>query len=102
MKKLVFGLLLAIIPVVVSAQNTQVKLGYLDVQTLFMAMPESMEIDSTLKKLVAQHENEVKRMEDEYTRKLIEYKEGEVGWDETIKKNRMEELQTLQTKQLRQ
>ena len=98
MKKLVFGLLLAIIPVVVSAQNTQVKLGYLDVQTLFMAMPESMEIDSTLKKLVAQHENEVKRMEDEYTRKLIEYKEGEVGWDETIKKNRMEELQTLQTK----
>jgi outer membrane protein len=98
MKKLVFGLLLAIIPVVVSAQNTQVKLGYLDVQTLFMAMPESMEIDSTLKNLVAQHENEVKRMEDEYTRKLIEYKEGEVGWDETIKKNRMEELQTLQTK----
>lgn len=98
MKKLVYGLLFAIIPVVTYAQNTQVKLGYLDVQTLFMAMPEAVQIDSTLKKLVAQHESEVKRMEDEYTRKLVEFKEGEATWDETIKNNRMEELQTLQTK----
>lgn len=98
MKKLVYGLLFAVIPAIAFAQNTQVKLGYLDVQTLFMSMPEAAQIDSTMKKMVAQYEAEGKRMEDEYTRKLVEFKEGEATWDETIKNNRMEELQTLQTK----
>ncbi len=80
------------------AQNTQIKLGYLDVQTLFMALPEVAQIETSLKDLAAQHEAEIKRMEDEYTRKLMEYKEGEAKWDNTIKQNRMEELQTLQQK----
>ena len=96
-KKLVSVLFLAI-PFFAFSQNTQIKLGYLDVQALFMSLPEVSEIKGTLKKLGEQHENEIKRMEDEFNRKLAEFKEGEQKWDETIKKNRMEELQTLQTK----
>ena len=80
------------------AQNTQIKLGYLDVQTLFLAMPEVTQIETSLKDLAAQHEGEIKRMEDEYNRKLTEYKDGEAKWDDAIKKNRMEEIQMLQMK----
>ncbi len=97
LKKLVLTLFLAI-PFIAFSQNTQIKLGHLDVQGLFLSMPEAMAIDSTLKKLSAQHENEIKRMEEEFNRKLAEYKQNEATFDETIKKSRMEELQTLQTK----
>ncbi len=97
MRKL-FLILLCAAPLAVFSQNANVKLGYVDIQTLFMSMPETIAADSAIKKSATQHETEVKRMEDEYTRKLIEYKEGESTWDETIKKNRMEELQSLQTK----
>ena len=96
-KKLVLVFFLAI-PFFAFSQNTQIKLGHLDVQALFMSMPEVAEIEATMKKSGEQHENEIKRMEDEYTRKLTEYQQGQQSWDETIKKNRVEELQTLQTK----
>ena len=99
-KKLASLLLMAasFAPLSSFAQNANVKLGYVDIQSLFLSMPETAAADSTIKKSAAAHEAEVKRMEDEYTRKLVEYKEGEATWDETIKQNRMEELQTLQTK----
>lgn len=96
-KKLAIVLFLAV-PFMASAQNSQVKLGHLDVQALFLSMPEAKQIDSTMKKLSALHENEIKRMEEEYNRKLAEYKQGEAQFDETIKRSRVEDLQTLQTK----
>jgi Skp family chaperone for outer membrane proteins len=96
-KKIAIAVLCAM-PFVASAQNTQIKLGHMDVQALFMSLPETAEIETSLKALGAQLEGEVKRMEEEYTRKLTEFKQGEATWDETIKKNRMEELQTLQVK----
>ena len=98
MRKKLFLLLFMVAPLAAFSQSANTKLGYVDIQTLFMSMPETAAADSALKKSATQHEAEVKRMEDEYTRKLVEYKEGEASWDETIKKNRMEELQTLQTK----
>lgn len=98
MRKRLFLLLFMVAPLAAFAQSANTKLGYVDIQTLFMSMPETAAADSAIKKSATQHEAEVKRMEDEYTRKLVEFKEGESTWDETIKKNRMEELQTLQTK----
>lgn len=98
MIKKFIALLFLAMPVLGMAQNTQIKLGYLDVQALFMSLPEVASIETSLKDLAAQHEAEIKRMEDEYTRKLMEYKEGEAKWDDAIKKNRMEELQTIQQK----
>ena len=96
-KKLVLVLFLAV-PFFAFSQNTPIKLGHLDVQSLFLSLPEVTQIEATMKKLGEQHENEIKRMEDEYNRKLTEYQQGQQNWDETIKKNRIEELQTLQTK----
>ena len=96
-KKLVFLLFLAI-PFFAFSQNTQIKLGYLDVQGLFLALPEIQEIEATMKKLTEQHEGELKRLEEEYQRKLEEYQKGLETWDESIKKSRVEELQALQMK----
>jgi outer membrane protein len=98
MRKNFLLFLLCVLPFAVSAQNANVKLGYVDVQTLFYSMPETVEADSAIQKSARMHEAEVKKMEDEYTKKLIEYKEGEKTWDETIAKNRQEELQTLQVR----
>ena len=97
LKKSVLVLFLAF-PFFAFAQNTQVKLGHLDVQALFASLPEVATIETTLKLLTEQHENEMKRMEDEYNRKLAEFQDGQQNWDDAIKKNRVEELQTLQTK----
>lgn len=98
MRKKLVALLFLAMPMLGMAQNTQIKLGYLDVQTLFMSLPEVASIETSLKELASQHEAEIKRMEDEYTRKMMEYKEGEAKWDDAIKRNRMEELQSIQQK----
>ena len=97
LKKSVLVLFLTF-PFFAFAQNTQVKLGHLDVQALFTSLPEVAAIETTMKQQTEQHEKEMKRMEDEYNRKLAEFQEGQDKWDDTIKKNRVEELQTLQTK----
>ena len=94
-KKLVFLLFLAI-PFFAFSQNTQIKLGYLDVQALFLALPEISQIEATMKKMTEQHENEIKKMEDEYQRKLEEYQRNQQIWEESIRRSRVEELQALQ------
>jgi len=97
LKKSVLVLFL-VFPFFAFAQNTQVKLGYLDVQALFASLPEVATIEATLKKLSDDHETEFKRMEDEYNRKLTEFQDGQQKWDDAIKKNRAEEIQALQVK----
>ena len=98
MRKKLFLLFFLVAPFATFAQNANVKLGYIDIQALFISMPETVAADSTIKKAAAIREAEVKRLEDEYTRKLQDYKENEQKWDDVIKQNRMEELQTLQLK----
>ena len=96
-KKLVSVLFLAI-PFFAFSQNTQIKLGHLDVQALFMSLPEVAEIEATMKKLGEQHENYIKQMEDEYTRKVAEYQEGQANWSDVIKKNKVEEVKSIETR----
>jgi outer membrane protein len=96
-KKSILVLFLAI-PFFAFSQNTQVKLGYLDVQAIVASMPEALQVETTLKKLAEQHETEIKKMEQEYSNKLMEYQENQANWDEVIKKNRMDELQNLQVR----
>ncbi len=98
MRKKLFLLLFLVAPIATFAQNANVKLGYIDIQTLFISMPQTAAADSIIKKAAALREAEVKRLEDEYTRKLQDYKENEQKWDDVIKQNRMEELQSLQLK----
>ena len=97
LKKLI-ALCIAALPILGMAQTSTVKLGHLDVQALFMSLPEAAEIDSVMQKTSQEYEAELKRMQDEMARKAAEYEQNEKTWDESIKKNRAEEIRTLQTR----
>ncbi len=96
MVKRLLAFLLCAMPLFANAQS--VKLGHLDVQSLFLKLPELKDVEAKLQEVQKQYETEMKRMEDEYTRKASEYQQNFDAMDETIKKNRAEELQTLQEK----
>lgn len=61
-------------------------------------MSQTAEAERAIKSLADQYEAEMTRMEDEYSRKAGEYQKSYISWDETIRKTRMEELQTMKTK----
>lgn len=96
LKKLIV-LCIAAMPFASFAQSG-VKLGHLDVQLLFMSLPDAAEIDSVMKKTSDEYEVELKRMQEEIARKSEEYQKNYNNWDETIKQNRAEEIQALQTR----
>ena len=96
MVKRLLAILLCAMPLFANAQSA--KLGHLDVQALFLKLPELKDVENKLKDVQAQYETEMKRMEEEYTRKASEFQQNFDQMDETIKKNRTEELQTLQEK----
>lgn len=97
LKKLIV-LCLAAMPFLTFAQTSTVKLGHLDVGLLFTSLPDAAEIDSVMKKTSDEYENELKRMQEEIARKTAEYQQNYSQWDETIKTNRAEEIQALQTR----
>lgn len=97
LKKLIV-LCIAAMPFMSFAQTSNVKLGHLDVQLLFMSLPDAAEIDSVMKKTSDEYELELKRMQEEIARKTAEYQQNYNSWDETIKQNRAEEIQSLQTR----
>ncbi|MCQ2190571.1 MAG: OmpH family outer membrane protein [Paludibacteraceae bacterium] len=96
MVKRLLAILLCVMPLFANAQT--VKLGHLDVNSLFLKLPELKDVENKLKEVQAQYETEMKRMEEEYTRKASEYQQNVAAMDETIKKNREEELMSLQEK----
>ncbi|MCQ2188710.1 MAG: OmpH family outer membrane protein [Paludibacteraceae bacterium] len=96
MVKRLLAILLCALPLFANAQTP--KLGHLDVQALFLKLPELKDVEVKLKEVQATYETEMKRMEEEYTRKASEYQQNVSAMDETIKKNREEELLSLQEK----
>lgn len=96
MVKRLLAVLLCVMPLFANAQA--VKLGHLDVNSLFLKLPELKDVETKLKEVQASYETEMKRMEEEYTRKASEYQQNVGAMDETIKKNREEELLSLQEK----
>lgn len=96
MVKRLLAVLLCALPLFANAQT--VKLGHLDVQALFLKLPELKDVETKLKEVQATYEKEMKNLEDEYTRKASDYQQNVSAMDETIRKNREEELMTLQEK----
>lgn len=96
MVKRILAVLLCVLPLFANAQT--VKLGHLDVNSLFLKLPELKDVEAKLKEVQATYEKEMKNLEDEYTRKASDYQQNVGAMDETIKKNREEELLSLQEK----
>ncbi len=93
-KKLLL-LLLLVCPVWASAQ---VKFAHVDVDLIYHSLPEAAQIDSVYKKTGEELSAELKRMNDDYARKVTEYKESESSMSADIKQNRVEEIRSLESR----
>ena len=61
MVKRLLAVLLCVMPLFANAQS--VKLGHLDVNSLFLKLPELKDVEAKLKEVQASYETEMKRME---------------------------------------
>jgi len=95
LKRLVLAMLLAL-PVGAFAQD--LKIAHVNTQEVFNAMPELSAMESEIADLNKSFTEELKRMEDEYSKKYAEFIEKADSLPENIKIRRMQEVQDIQQK----
>ena len=91
MKRL-FLFLIALIPIVASAQ---IQFGYLSYQQVLKEMPEYTQAMQELQTLKAKYDEEAARGETEFQRKFVDFLQGQKDFPQTIMQKRQAELQTL-------
>ena len=91
MKRLLL-FLIAIIPIVASAQ---IQFGYLSSQPVIKDMPEYPQAMQELQTLKAKYDEEAARGETEFQRKFVDFLQGQKDFPQTIMQKRQAELQTL-------
>jgi outer membrane protein len=95
MKKLIV-LLFMILPLGVVAQ--EIKIAYVNVQEIFIAMPELSNIEKQLTDLNEVYSRELKGMQDEYQKKYSNYIAQQDSLTENIKLRRMQEIEDIRTR----
>ena len=98
MKKLYLLFLLALIPVLASAQN--LKFGYFSYSQVLQSMPDKAIADKNLADLRAKYDAETKRVENEFNAKYEQCLEGQRDFAPTILQKRQAELQELMKKNI--
>lgn len=91
MKKFIITLAL-ILPMAVSAQ----KIGHINPQEIFQAMPERVQVQNKLDTLASQYENQIATMQEEINKKYTEFQQTQADQPEAIKQVRIQELTELQ------
>ncbi len=74
------------------------KFGKVNTQTIMQSMPEVSKANGELEALQKTKENELKSMQDEFSRKADEYQKAQSTMNATTKEQKENELQTLQQK----
>ena len=104
MKKTVLFLLLTVVSLVVSAQDTKdsvaIKFGYLSYDSVMVAMPEYAEFKTNMAQLREQYEAEQKRVENDFNKKYEEFLDGQATFPKTILQKRQSELQEMLDKNI--
>ena len=99
MKKTVLFLLLTVVSLAVSAQDTKdsvaIKFGYLSYDSVMVAMPEYAEFKTNMTQLREQYEAEQKRVENDFNKKYEEFLDGQATFPKTILQKRQSELQEM-------
>ncbi len=95
-KKVLLALMVAL-PMCVSAQ-TAVKLGIVNTNTVFEAMPERAAAQTQLESASKTFEEEFKKLTDEMDKKYAEYQALDASTPESIKERRMQDIQDLNTR----
>lgn len=91
MKRLLL-FLIAIIPIVASAQ---IQFGYLSYQQVLKEMPEYAQAMQELQTLKAKYDEEAARGEAEFQKKFVDFLQGQKDFPQSIMQKRQAELQTL-------
>ena len=99
MKKTILFLLLTVVSLAVSAQDTKdsvaIKFGYLSYDSVMVAMPEYAEFKTNMAQLREQYEAEQKRVENDFNKKYEEFLDGQATFPKTIRQKRQSELQEM-------
>lgn len=95
MKKFVV-LIMLLLPLGLAAQ--EVKIATVDVEAVFMLMPELSSVENELVTMSNQYEKEVKQMEEEYTRKMTDLTAQSDSLTDNIRQLRIQEIQSIQAR----
>lgn len=95
MKKFIVSMLL-LLPLGLFAQD--MKIAIVNTNEIFTVMPEVSAMEDAIAKLAKEYENELKSMEEEYTRKYTDYVAQADSLTENIKQLRMQEIQELHSR----
>ncbi|MDR0431116.1 MAG: OmpH family outer membrane protein [Tannerellaceae bacterium] len=95
MKKLIV-LLIMFLPLGVMAQ--EIKIAYVNVQEIFMAMPELSNIEKQLTEMNEKYTQELNVMRDEYQKKYSDYVAQQDSLTENIKLRRMQEIEDIRSR----
>jgi outer membrane protein len=76
----------------------EVKIAYVNIQELFLAMPEVSTIEKKVADLNEEYTKELKQMEDEYTKKYSDFVNLQDSLTENIKLKRMQEIEQMRTR----
>jgi len=94
MKKQLIILALMLAPLTVFAQ----KFGHVNSQNIIQVMPEWTQAQTEIQNLQKQYEDDLKRLEDEFTKKSEEYNTQKASLPQNIQERREKELQDLYTR----
>ena len=99
MKKTILFLLLTVVSLAVSAQDTKesatLKFGYLSYDSVMVAMPDYADLMTSMAQLREQYEAEQKRVENDFNKKYEEFLDGQATFPKTILQKRQSELQEM-------
>ncbi len=98
MKKLCLLFLLAVLPLLASAQ--EIKFGYFSYAEVLASMSDKTIVEKNLSDLRSKYEAETKRVEDEFNTKYEQFLEGQRDFAPTILQKRQAELQELMKKNI--
>jgi len=94
MKKLIALVVVMLLPLGMFAQDA--KIAYVNTQEIMAAMPEMADMEKKLADLNEEYTAELKKMDEEYTKKYQDYIAAQDSLTENIKLRRMEELEHMQ------
>jgi outer membrane protein len=81
-----------------SGNAQKLKYGYINGVAVFNEIPDVKKADTLLKTFTAQFEDQIKKMSDEYDKKVKAYKENQTYTDDLIKKTQADEINDLSNK----
>lgn len=94
-KTLVVAFLLISFASFAQSNDQPLKIGYTNVEYILLQLPESKQIESSLKDHSTQLENQLKNKYSEYETKLQAYEKGAATMDKTIREDKEKELMNL-------